>query len=460
MERISSGLAVVLVLLGASRILADDWPQWLGPKRDGVWRENGIVEKFPASGLKQRWRVPIGGGYAGPAVAQGRVIVTDRQLGKGEVNPSNPFDKKTVIRGVERVLCLDEKSGAVLWTREYSCPYQVSYAAGPRCTPVVAGDRVYTLGTMGDLYCFDLKDGKVIWSKKLPEVYQMSVPMWGFAGHPLIDGDRLICLVGGNGSVAVAFHKDTGKEIWKALSAEEPGYAPPMIYEFGGQRQLIIWHPESVNSLNPETGTVLWSHRFPPRGSVRAGMTIPTPRKVDDLLFCTCFYDGSLVLRISKDGKQATEVWRKKGRSEKPADTEALHAVMATPFILNNHIYGVCSYGELRCLDLMTGERRWATRVPTGNKELRWANAFLIQHEEKFFLFNEHGELILAHLSPKGYQEISRAKILAATNPNAGIRGMDGRLVLWSHPAFANRCLFVRNDREIVCVSLAAEDYQ
>src|SRR5208282_2802542 len=120
-------------------------------------------------------------------------------------------------------------------------------------------------------------------------------------------GQRLICLVGGAGSVAVALDKDTGKELWRALSAEEPGYAPPMIYEVAGKRQLIIWHPESVNSLDPETGKVYWSQPFGSakagsgRAKVKAGLSIPTPRQMDDLLFVTAFYDGPLMLKLDTD---------------------------------------------------------------------------------------------------------------------------------------------------------------
>src|SRR5262249_20696046 len=153
----------------------------------------------------------------------------DRVLAKDAKNPDSAF-KRSRVDGVERVLCLDEAKGTILWQKEYECPYRISYALGPRCTPVVTQDKVYTLGAMGDLYCFDVKNGDILWSKSLLKEYGIEAPGWGFAGHPLVDGNRLICLVGGKGSVIVAFDKDSGKELWKALSAGEPGYAPPMIY--------------------------------------------------------------------------------------------------------------------------------------------------------------------------------------------------------------------------------------
>jgi outer membrane protein assembly factor BamB len=444
-------LLVLAFLVGP--VGADDWPQWLGPKRDGVWRETGIVKKLPADGPKVLWRTPIKGGYSGPAVAAGRVYVLDRVLAEGSQNPEDPFNRKAIIPGSERVLCLDEKNGAILWKHEYDCPYQISYPAGPRTTPVVAGGKVYTLGAMGDLCCLDAAEGKVVWSKKLPKAYKAAVPLWGFAAHPLVDGDRLICLVGGKGSAAVAFDKDTGKEIWRALSAPEIGYAPPLLIEAGGKRQLIIWHPKAVNSLDPKTGAVYWTEPFPRRGQIKAGMTIPTPRFTGGLLLVSAFYNGAMMLKLDADQPSAKVLWQQGGRSEEPDDTEALHAVMATPFIKDGYIYGVCSYGELRCLKAGTGERVWMTRQPTGGKVLRWANAFLVENGDRFFLFNELGDLIIARLSPKRYEEISRAHILDPTNSMAGFGGP--RLVLWSHPAFADRCMFARNDNEIVCVSLA-----
>ncbi len=422
---------------------ADDWPQWLGPKRDGVWREAGILEAFPAEGLRFRWRTPIGGGYTGPAVAAGRVYVQDRKLARDSANPSNPFDRGR-IPGSERVLCLDEKDGRILWTHEYDCPYTVSYAAGPRATPLVHQGKVYTLGAEGHLHCLNAADGKVIWARDFTKDFGCKTPIWGFAGHPLLDGQRLICVVGGEGSVAVAFDKDTGKELWKALSAREPGYAPPMLYEFGGKRHLIIWHPEAVNGLDPETGGVLWTHR----AQVRSGMSIASPRQLGDRLFLTSFYGGSIMLRIN--ASPAPEVlWQSPKSSEK--DTTFLHSVMSTPVVLPDHIYGSCSYGQFRCLKTDTGERIWETFAPTTGRSERWGNAFIVAHENRYFLFNEQGDLIIAKLIPEKYEELSRTRLIAPKNRDAG------RLVVWSHPAFANRSVYARNDAEIVCASLARD---
>lgn len=441
--------SVVCVSIVASFATADDWPQWLGPKRDGVWREQGIAAKFPKGGPLVRWRTPIGEGYSGPAVSGGKVFVTDRVLKEGVKNPDNAFDNKTRVPGVERTLCLNEVDGKILWKHDYDCEYKISYASGPRTTPLVANGKVYTLGAMGNLYCYDADKGTVLWTRDLLKDYAKAPPKWGFSGHPILEGDNLICLVGGKGSVAVAFHKDTGKEVWKALSSEEPGYAPPTIFEIDGKRQLILWHPESVNALDPQTGKVYWSQKYNKKPQLGAGMTIPTPRLDKDKLFFTNFYDGSLMLQV-KGTEQPKVLWQIQGRDV--TDTEALHSVMVTPFLKDGYIYGVCSYGELRCLEEATGKRVWSTYKPVTGKSTRWGNAFLVQQADRVILFNEGGDLIISKMSPKGYEELDRANILTPTNSMAG---PPGRRVIWSHPAFANRCVYARNDREIVCVSMA-----
>lgn len=435
---------VGLFSLTHGSLRADDWPQWLGPQRDAVWRESGIIKTFPAGGLKYKWRVPIGGGFAGPAVANGRVYVTDRHLAKDAKNPANPFARGE-IPGIERVLCLSEADGKILWQHEYDCAYTVSYPSGPRTTPVVHEGKVYTLGAEGNLFCLDAAKGTVLWSKDFKKEFGIATPVWGFAGHPLIDGNKLICLAGGNGSVAVAFDKDSGKELWRALSAKEPGYAPPMIYSFAGKRHLIIWHPEAVNLLNPDTGEVFWSYPISP--SVRSGMAIPSPLQIGDQLFLTSFYNGSLMLRV--DTNKPSLLWKSKKISEK--DTDGLHSVMATPFVENGYIYSPCSYGQFRCLNATTGERIWETFEPTSGKSTRWGNAFIVKQGDRCFLFSETGDLIIAKLTPQKYEEISRAHLIDPTNRDPG------RLVVWSHPAFANKSVFARNDQEIVCASLAED---
>lgn len=454
-------------LVGASATVAsaEDWPQWMGPNRSSVWTETGILKKFPTGGPKVLWKQKIGMGYAGPAIVNGKVFVTDRILSQGQANPDNPFDRDTAVGGVERVLCFDGKTGQPLWKHEYPSAYKISYAAGPRCTPTVDSDRVYTLGAMGDLLCLDAGSGKVIWSKNCPKDFGSTVPLWGFSSAPLVDGDNLICLVGGtDGRLVMAFDKKTGAEKWKSLTfgADDFGYAPPVIYDLAGTRTLVIWHPKAVVGLNPANGAQLWSVPF----EVRAALTAPMPRQVGtDGLFLTSFYNGSMLLKVTSTGAQP--VWVSKARGEKPSQTRDLSSIIPTPFIRDGYVYGIGSYGELRCLEAATGKRLWATNAATRGRltperirereepnevqpwNERWANAFLVANGDRFFLFNEQGELVIAQLTPQGYTELDRAVILNPTNK------MAGRPVIWVHPAYADKCCVARNDEEIVCVSLA-----
>lgn len=437
------GIPLALVLASESAVEAEDWPQWLGPSRDSVWRETGVIEKFPPGGPPVVWRAPVGPGYSSPSVAQGHVYVTDRVLPGAEKNPENAFERGST-GGAERVLCFREADGKQVWKYEYECRYTISYPAGPRVAPLVEGDRLYTLGAEGNLLCLNSRNGAVSWSRELKKDYQIKSPMWGFAGHPLSDGERLICLVGGAGTTVVAFNKADGRELWRALTASEPGYSSPILIESGGQRQVIVFHPEAANSLDPETGKVYWSVPF----KSNTGLSVATPRRLGDVLFFTSFYNGAMALRLGKDVPAASVLWRTVRASER--DTTHLNAILGTPYLEAGHAYGACSYGQLRCLNIDTGERVWETlKATTGGDPVRWANAFIVKNGDRFFLFNEKGDLIIARLTPQGYEEVSRAHVLEPTNKDCG------RPVVWCHPAFANRHGYVRNDKELLRLDLA-----
>lgn len=441
-------IAATLCLGWFGTCRADDWPQWMGPQRDGVWRETGVLRTFPADGPRIRWRTPIGGGYAGPAVVGNRVYVTDKKLPEGIQDPDNPFARgRTPAR--ERVLCLNDADGAVVWSHEYDCPYTVSYPAGPRTTPVIQGGRVYTLGSEGDLLCLDAATGKPHWNRNLKSDYQHEQsPVWGYSANLLLDGKLLICLVGGTGTAVVAFDADSGREVWRSLDSagpHGPGYSSPVIIEAGGARQLIVWLPTVLASLDPATGKAYWSQPF----QSNQGLSVATPRIVGDKLLISSFYNGSLLMTLNAAKPDASVLWRRSGQNERI--TDSLHSLISTPVIDGDKIYGVCSYGELRCLDLKTGDREWATFDATSRQSARWGNAFLVRHEDRYFLFSEQGDLIIARLQPDGYHELGRAHLLEPTGP------AQRRDVVWTHPAFANRCAYVRNDREILCVSLAEE---
>ncbi len=441
-------IVVVLLLLGLAlpSALADDWPQWRGPERDGVWRECGIVDRLPAEPA-YRWRTPLGGGFAGPAVAEGRVLVMDRLLGKDQKDPVNAWNVTDPVEGGERVLCLDQATGRILWENKYPCRYQISYPSGPRTTPTVFDGRVYTVGAMGDLRCLEVSSGNVLWSKNYVGDFGTKINPWGMASAPVIDGDRVIVLAGGaKGACVVALDRVSGKEIWRSLEAEDPGYSSPIIIEAGGVRQLIVWNSLGVYSLDPASGRVYWGHSYETK--MAHSVSTPIYDAQRRLLFVSSFFQGPRMLQLGTARPEATLLWRGHSESELPQNTDKIHCLISTPAFFDGHLFGVDSYGMLRCLELSQGNRVWETLEATG--EARWSNAFLIRHEDRFFLFNEHGDLILASLRPDGYHELSRLKLLEPTLT------MQRRQVVWSHPAFAGRCVFARNDREIVCMDLAS----
>ena len=431
---------------------SDDWPQWLGPTRDAIWRETGIIARFPENGPKLRWKSRIGSGYSGPSVSNGRVFVMDRieatsdpakakLLHEGRA-PQNINFVRRLLPGKERVICLDEASGEQHWVYEYDCPYTTvaAYAIGPRTTPAVDGDRVYTLGAEGHLFCLGAKTGKVVWSRDFCRDYGLKVPEWGMAAHPLMDGEKLICMVGGEGSNCVAFDKRTGRELWRALDAKEPGYCPPVIYDIGGRRQLIAWNSDQINGLDPETGKAHWSLPFEATFAMAIGM----PRFADNSLFVMAYNRKSARIQLAEDGLSASLAWRGNTGS-------GVGGVLNTAFIENGHIFACGQGGRYICVNFATGERLWETFQPTaGGRRGSWANVFTVKQGDRFFLANDIGDLVIARMNPEGYRETSRTHLIEPTHK------VGSRMVVWSHPAFANRSVYLRNDKEIRCYSLSS----
>ena len=441
-RRVAVGLGLLLTSAWSStacvtRVRAEDWPQWQGPKRDAVWRETGILDKFPEGGPKVLWRAPLRGGYSGPAVAGDRVFVTDFAT-DGE--RKNDPGARPELSGQERVHCLDAKTGETVWTYEYPCTYRISYPAGPRTTPTVQGGKVYTLGAEGDLLCLDAADGKLVWKRNLPAEYKAETPVWGYSSHVLIDGDKLFTLAGGKGSVVVALDKNTGKEIWRALENHEIGYCPPSIQEAGGKRQLIIWHPKAINGLDPETGKVYWTEKLEPQ----YGMSIQIPVRFQDLLYAGGIGNQSLAVKLASDQPTATEAWRGTNQT-------AVYSTCGAPFVDQQGVmYGACQQGHFRAVDIKTGKRLWESFKPTtGARFASSGTCFIVKNGDRYFLMSENGDLIIAKLSAAGYEEVSRTRLVEPTNEAFG------RPVVWTHPAFAHRNVYMRNDKEIVCMSLA-----
>jgi outer membrane protein assembly factor BamB len=427
-----SGMVSVAILGAvAAPARADDWPQYRGPKRDGVWREQGIVERFSGPQLPIKWRVTVSNGYSSPTVADGRVFVTDRV---------------TEPKSQERVHCFAAADGKPLWSHVYDANYGgVQVPNGPRASVTVDEGRAYSLGTVGHLFCFEAATGKVLWGRDLQKEYRIRMPDWGIAAAPLVEKELLILHVGGeDGACFVALDKKTGQERWKALN-DRPSYSPPVLIEQADQRVLVCWTAERLAGLDPMTGKLHWEYPFPSKMNIDQ---VVMPVVSGDLLYVSAVYEGSLMLRLAKDRLAVEQVWER--NLQTPRETDGIQILMANPLLFEGHVFGINYFGELRCLDALTGKRVWenTTIMPRAN----WATAHLIRHGSRTWLFNEKGQLIIANVSPKGYEEISRTQLIRPTMGQLNQRGG----VCWSHPAFANQHVFVRNDEELVCASLRA----
>jgi outer membrane protein assembly factor BamB len=428
----------ILTLLAALPAVAvgDDWPHWMGPKRDNAWNETGLLVKFPAGGPKAVWRVPVKGGYAGPAVVAGKVFCSEytsaKDLGEGN------FERKEAD-GTETIFAMDAASGKRLWEHSYPVRYTISYPAGPRCTPTVDGNMVYFLGAEGNLIVCDTASGKIAWQKDLKKEYSTKSALWGYAGHPLIDGQKLITLAGGEGSHVVALDKTTGQEIWKSQSSEEQGYCPPTIITYAGVRQLLLPGPKNIKALNPDTGERYWIAPY----TADSGSVIMTPLVVGEYLFFGGYNNKNLLLKLSSDKPGAEVVAKDKLK-------HFMSPVNVQPMVIDGLIYGIDSDGMLYCVEVPSGKRLWSAQDPiTKGKAFGSGTAFFVKQADRFWFFNELGELVIAKMDKTGYTEIDRTKLLEPTGRAFG------RKVVWCMPAFADKKLFVRNDKEMICIDLA-----
>ena len=260
----------------------EDWPRWRGPRGDGTWVGPRVSADWPEEGLPSVWRRPIGGGYGGIAVSNGRVFVMHRQRDPG----------------VEGVLCFDAISGEPLWSHEYETDYsEVSYDNGPRSTPTIFDGRVYTLGAVGHFFCLNEKDGTVLWSKALVEDLGARVPIWGLSASPLVIDKSVIVHAGAEpDGCYIAFDLVSGEERWRSLP-DAAGYATPILIRQKESRQLVGWTPTNVRGLDPRTGRLLWTVPF----EVNYGTSIAHPIFADNLVLVSSYYEGTQAIRLGDD---------------------------------------------------------------------------------------------------------------------------------------------------------------
>ena len=407
------------IVLGAESSLAIDWPQFRGPNRDGVWEETGIVESFPREGLKIRWRRPVGGGFASPVVAQGRVFVFDVELIKPTAR--------------ERLHCFDGKTGKVAWVYAYDEPYgDWAYVpergAGPTATPIVDGDRIYIVGANGFTHCLNTKTGKVIWEKNIGKEY--TVAEMSCRPSPLIDGPLLIVFTGAKpGASVLALDKQTGKEVWKALD-DPVSNSSPIIITVRGKRQLIVWSDSSLTSLDPAKGHTYWRELMVTSNND----SVATPVFQGNRLLVS-----GLMIDLSADAPRF--LW-----PENRVPARRILSNTSTALLQGEYLFTAKGWGELVCLEAATGKQVWSTNGVTASKN--GASIHITPQGGGVFLFTDEGNLIRAQLSPAGYREISRMHLIDPTWPFGQTK------FVYAPPAFANRHVFARSEAEVVCASL------
>lgn len=416
--------------LSPSVTVGEDWPQWRGADRNATIDDDRIPDALPAGQMPLLWSTPVGPGYSGPTVAGNRVYLTDRQGDDGQT--------------YERILCLDADSGDVIWQLKYAVAYSIGYqASGPRASVTIDAGRAYAVGGMGMFHCLNAATGEIVWKHDLAQEYKIEMPIWGITAAPIIVDNLVIQIVAGAGpACVVAFDTATGTERWRALD-EKSGYSAPILIRQGDQDVLVCWTGESVTGLDPKSGESFWSIPLPSRNMP---IGVATPVVEGDKLFVSSFYDGAMLIEVDLNAPNAEKLWHRIGQDER--NTDALHSMISTPVIKDGWIYGVDSYGEMRCLDMATGDRVWEdlTAVPKD----RWATIHIIRNGDDEIMLNDQGELLLTTLMPEGLVIHSRSQLIPPTLQQ--LRRREG--VVWSHPAIADGIIYARNDEKIVAAKL------
>lgn len=408
MPWLRSLIALSLCTIAAA---AGDWPQWLGPNRDGASPEKVAVWK---DAPKVLWHQPVGAGHSSPVVADGKVFLHVKHKDKDE----------------EVVLAFDAKTGQQAWNTNYPrAKFDSPFGTGPRGTPAVVGGRVYTLGVTGVLSCLKADKGDIVWQVDTLKEFKAPNLRFGISGSPLIEKDLVLVNVGAKGASIVAFNKDKGDVVWKALD-DPASYSSPVAYDQGGRRQAVFLTARGVVSLDPAKGTEFW--KFPLVDLLSESSTTPV-RHGDMLLASSVTYGGVGLKLESKDGKPAfTQAWK----------NGSLNCYFSTPVpVGKDHIYLVTGgllpppKVTLRCVETATGKELW-NKAGVG----RYHASLLRTGDDKLLMLDDSGNLLLLQPNAKEYQEFARAKICGTT---------------WAHPALSDGRLYLRDEKELICVQLA-----
>jgi len=403
-------VATVVGVFACKSASAGDWPQILGPNRNGQAEGEQLAESWPSSGPKVLWRYKLGSGYAGAAVAGERVVVFHR------------------VDSSERVECLNAQSGKSVWKCDFPANYRPGYNpdAGPRCVPLIAGGKVYVFGAAGDLHAVNVDDGEKIWTRELYADYGGQDGYFGAGSTPILAGGKLLVNVGGRGAGIVAIDPATGKTLWQA-SEEAASYSSPVTVKIGDPEMAIFVTRMNCVAADPASGRVTNLFAFGQRGPT---VNAATPLVFGGKLFVTSSYGVGAAL-ATLDGTSAKRVW---------ANDDTMSSQYATPVAHNGHLYGIhgredVGVAELRCIEASTGKVKWS--------KSGYGVAHLILAGDKLLIQKSDGHIALAAADPAKYRELAAFRL--SREPARAL------------PALANGRLYVRTGSgggELICLAV------
>ncbi len=389
-----------ILLSAAVAAQAADWPNWRGPTRDGISTETGW--KLTAGEAKKLWTAQVGMGCSAIHVAAGRAYT------QGNKNET------------DTVFCFDAITGKELWKHSYPSPLMPNYwEGGTLATPTVDGDRVYAVGKKGDLFCFEAATGKIIWQKHLEKDFGGKMPTWGYAGSPLILGDKLLLETGADTGSVVALEKATGRLVWRGGKGPA-GYGTIQPFSFQGKAYLAVFTGVALAILEQNGGKVVASYPFKTKYDVNA----VTPIISGDKIFIAAGYNhGSALVKFT--GRALEQVW----------ESKKMRNHFNSCVLVNGCLYGF-DESELACMELATGAIKWS-QTGIGKASLMLADG-------KFIILAEKGDLITAEPSPAAFKELARAKVLGGK--------------CWCVPVLANGRIYCKNNSgDLVCVDVSGK---
>ncbi|HEX4131579.1 MAG TPA: PQQ-binding-like beta-propeller repeat protein [Pirellulales bacterium] len=433
--RIASWLLFLIIIVARTvraEEQSDEWPCWRGLSGQGVALATKLPDPWPETCPPPRWEAKIGIGWSSPVVAAGRLVVSDRQGDR------------------ERVLAFDAENGRELWVREHPIDFETHavgrrHGNGPKATAVLDAERVYCLGIAGWLECLDARDGHTIWQVSLPAEFGThqplpgdravveadedvlvpighgqgaTVPLFGYTGSPRLEGDRLICSVGGErGATIIAFDKRTGKPVWQALH-EHVSYSSPVVAEIDGMRQIVVMTGPHVVGLDPADGRLLWSHPF----QLIYDESISTPVIANDVVVVGGTGKPLTALRIERSGNEwsCRLAW----------ENFDLTSYLSSMVVRDRLVYGMSDGGEFCCVDLRDGSTVWS-----GGSHGYYSTPVLAG--ERILALNERGWLLVLTAQRSGYRELGRSRL--------------AEVATWTSPAVVGSRLYLRGDGLVRC---------